>query len=88
MHKNKNAHSFFRSKFYFHLLNNEYEKIRKLKKANMQKKRLTSLSYFLLCRIRKLLNFLRLRVFTPNAGFPQGLSGRERPIGARPSPPP
>lgn len=36
----------------------------------------------------ELLRFLGLRVFLPKAGLPQGVTGRERPIGLRPSPPP
>ena len=41
---------------------------------------------------RRTINFelilLLLRVRAPNAGLPHGETGRERPIGQRPSPPP
>ena len=44
--------------------------------------------YFLLRRIREELYFFGLRVNCPKVGRPHGVTGRLRPIGARPSPPP
>src|SRR3989338_1442185 len=45
-------------------------------------------AYFLLCKINRLLYFLRLRVFLPSVLLPQGLLGDFIPIPLRPSPPP
>lgn len=50
---------------------------------------LSSLSYFERARTINFCDAFRLfLVFTPKAGFPQGVTGFLRPIGARPSPPP
>ena len=47
-----------------------------------------SIDYLLVLRTNLLLYFLAFLVFTPSAGFPHGVTGRGRPIGERPSPPP